>query len=185
VLLAASRLGMAVARPTFATVPAELDALLDEGEAAIARARALGDSHSEVPRIEAGLLANRIRGTLTAVQFGRRVDALLDEATTRDPHNPHAAVARGCRLVFAPRWLGGDPARAQALFAAAAAGLPHDERPLVFAAFAAYVLDDARAARAHLAAARARNPANAYAAEVLRRLEQGEADPFGRDVAAR
>lgn len=182
VLLASSRLGMEVGRPTFASMPPEVAASLALGEEAIAKARSLGDLHSEVARIGAGLLANRIDGALAAMRLGRRVDELVAEADAAGDGNPHVAVLRGCRLVFAPKWLGGDPSRALALFEAAAEAMPDDERPLVFAAFAAHLLGDGANAREHLQAAVARNPRNAYAREVLRRLEAGEDDPFGRDL---
>ena len=185
VLLASSRFGMAVARPTFPRPPQLVLDLLAEGEAAVARARELGDRDSDLPRIEAGLLGNRIDGALAAIRFGSKVDALIDEALRLDPGNAHAAVARGCRLVFAPKWLGGDPQRARELFLAAAEALPDDERPLVFAAFAAHVLGDASGAREALARAVARNPANEYAREVARRLAAGEAEPFERDLPPR
>lgn len=183
ILLASSRLGMAVGRPTFAARPPVVTESLDLGEAAIEKARALGDQDSEVPRIAAGLLANKIDGALAAIRYGSKVDALIEEAATRDDGNPHIAVARGCRLVFAPEWLGGDPPRARALFVKAAEALAHDERPLVFAAFAAYTCGDVTGAQQHLQAAVERNANNAYAREVLRRLQAGEDSPFGRDLA--
>lgn len=174
--------GMAVARPSFPKPPATLLAHLDAGERAIERARALGDQHSETARIEAGLKSNRIVGIASALRLGSEVDRLIGEAAERDQGNPHVAVARGCRLVFAPRFLGGDPQAALMLFEQAAEAMPDDERPLVFAAFAAHVVGDAGLARKHIHAAARRNPANRYAAEVSGRLERGEADPFGRDV---
>jgi hypothetical protein len=183
VLLESSRLGMAVGKPTFADTPEVVTANLDAGEAAIAKARAGGDRHSEVARIEAGLKANRMTGVMSAMRIGREVEKLVEEAATRGSGNPHVAVLRGCRLAFTPKWLGGDPTRALPLFERAADQLTHDERPLVFAAFTAHVLGNAEAALRHLRAAVARNPANAYAREVVRRLEAGEDRAFERDLA--
>lgn len=182
VLFAAARSGMAVGRPTFRERPPVVEAAIVAGQAAIVRARQLGDRHSELARVAAGLLAQKIDGALSAMRLGRQVEALLDEAEAFADGNPHVAVARGCRLLFSPKWLGGDPSQARARFVSAAAALPDDERPLVFAAFAAHLAGDAAGAQEHLRAATARNPNNAYAREVLRRLTAGEPDPFGRDL---
>lgn len=182
VLLASSSFGMAVAKPTFATIPDTVSRHLDAGERAVAQARLLGDTHSEVARIEAGLKANRMTGMVAAMRIGREVERLIEEAANRDSGNPHVAVMRGCRLLFTPKWLGGDPQRALPLFEAAASRLPHDERPLVFAAFAAHLLGDTPRALALLRDATRRTPANRYAREVLRRLEAGEDRVFERDV---
>ncbi len=174
--------GMAVARPAFAKPPTAMLQHLDAGEQAITRARALGDRHSETARIEAGLKSNRIVGVASALRLGGEIDRLIAEAAERDQGNPHVAVAQGCRLVFAPKFLGGDPRAALALFERAAEAMPDDERPMIFAAFAADILGDAALARRHLEAAAQRNPANRYAREVAARLARGEADAFGRDV---
>lgn len=183
VLLESSHLGMAVGKPTFATMPEVVTANLDAGEAAITKARAGGDNHSEVARIEAGLKANRMTGVMSAMRIGREVEKLVEEAAARGSGNPHVAVLRGCRLAFTPKWLGGDPARALPLFEQAAQRLAHDERPLVFAAFTAQLLGNGEVTLRHLRQAVARNPANAYAREVVRRLEAGEERPFERDLA--
>ncbi|MEZ5964104.1 MAG: tetratricopeptide repeat protein [Planctomycetota bacterium] len=182
VLLEAAPMGMAVGRPVFAKRPEIVDTLLADGLQAITEVRDLGRRHSEVGRIAAGLLANKIDGALAAMRYGRQVDAFLSEAEAFADGNPHIAVARGCRLLFAPRWLGGDPERALNLFESAAHALPEDERPLVFAAFAAHLQGDVARAQRSLRDAVACNPDNAYAREVLRRIQAGEADVFGRSL---
>lgn len=180
-LLEASHKGMAVGEPTFGDVPGAMAAHLEQAEAAALRAEQIGGEHSETQRIRAGVLSTRITGALSAMRLGRTIERLLARARELDGDNPHVAVAQGCKLVFAPGWLGGDPKAALSLFLAAAEGLPHDERPLVFAAFAANVCGDPRV-ESLLARAVERNPNNRYAAEVLRRVRAGERDAFARDV---
>jgi hypothetical protein len=93
-------------------------------------------------------------------------------------------VALGLRLLLAPRLLGHDPAAALTHFDRAAAGLPDDERPLLFAAMAEWLLRQRQRAIARLEQAVARNPDRVFARVVLARLRRDEPDPFGRDVAA-
>lgn len=84
----------------------------------------------------------------------------------------------GCRVLFAPPLLGHDARRGRDHLRAGAAGLPFDERPLIFAAWAYHLLDEPEEARRLLTEAIARTPANPFAPEALRRLEAGEEDPF-------
>lgn len=173
--------GMAVGRPTWTKLPETVQQDLDLGEAALQRARELGDATSESYRIEAALTTARMTGVATAVRLDARVRNALDTATRLDPHNPDAIVANACRRLFKPVWLGGDPAGAKADLLTVAA-VVDDERPLMFAAFAAWLLDERDEALALMRRCRERNPQNEYADAVVRRLEAGTDDPFGRDV---
>ncbi|MCA8943431.1 MAG: hypothetical protein KDB80_12785 [Planctomycetes bacterium] len=174
--------GMEVGRPTWSKLPEPVQQDLDLGEAALQRARELGDATSESYRIEAALTTARVTGVATAVRLDSRVRTALDTATRLDPHNPDAIVAAACRKLFKPAWLGGDPTEAKADLLAVANVVQDDERPLMFAAYAAWLLEQKDEALALMRRCHARNPANHYAEVVVRRLEAGEDDPFGRDV---
>jgi hypothetical protein len=182
VLQRAQRKGLRVGEPVWADLPEPVRADVAAGLAALRAARERGDEHSESFRIEAGLLAQQIQGLASALRLNAQVDAALRRALELDPANARAHVALACRSLFAPRLLGHDPRRALDHLAAAVHALQRDERPLVFAAFAHHLLGDAGATLACLEQALARNPDNAYAREVLRRLRAGEARAFERDL---
>ena len=155
------------------------------GVAAIARAVELGDATSEVHRIEAGLLSMQITGWASALRLNQRIDTALTRAAEIEPTNPRVQVALGCRKLFAPRLLGHDPEGAFDHFGPAAEALTVDERPLMFAAMAAWLTGDVDRATRLVERATARNPNNAYAAEVARRIAAGVSDPFADDVESK
>jgi hypothetical protein len=174
--------GMKVGSAVFETVPPEVAADIDEGLRSLDAARAGGDDGSEVHRIEAGLLCYRITGLGSALALDGRIAAAIERALALDPENPRVHVALGCRKLFAPPLLGQDLAKAREHLLWAADVLVDDERPLVFAAMAEWLASRPTECRELLARAIERNPRNAYAVEVARRIAAGEADPFGRDL---
>lgn len=182
-LLRSHRRGMVVGAPVHPVLPPDLVADLDAGLHAAAEARRRGDDSSELFRIEAGLMSQRITGLATALQWNGRIQAALRAAAERARDNPHVHVALGLHRLLAPKLLGHDPQRALAHFEFAAKALADDERPAVFAAMASHLLQQRMQAIEWMQQAVARNPANAFARVVLQRLRAGEADPFGRDVS--
>jgi tetratricopeptide (TPR) repeat protein len=176
--------GIVVGAPVFDEQPRELLADLDAGLAAASAARKNGDDSSELFRIEAGLLSQRIVDLGTALQWNGKVQEALQRANERQRDNPHLHVALGLRKLLAPRWLGHDPKQALEHFEFAAKALTDDERPAVFAAMATFLQKKRLQAIAWLEQAVARNPQNRFARVVLARLRAGEDDPFGRHVTA-
>jgi hypothetical protein len=176
------RKGMKVGSAVFDAVPPAIAADIDEGLRCLDAARRGGDDSSETWRIEAGLLCYRITGWAAALQLDGRIAAAIDRAVELDPMNPRMHVALGCRKLFAPPLLGQDLDKASEHLLWAANALPDDERPLVFAAMAAWLAGRITECRELLSRAADRNPRNVYAIEVARRLAAGEDDPFGRDV---
>lgn len=176
--------GMVVGAPVFANPPKELLADLDAGLAAARRARELGDATSDLFRIEAGLMSQRITGLASALQWNGRIQEALRLAGERGPDNPHLHVALGLRKLLAPKLLGHDAEAALEHFEFAAKALTDDERPAVFAAMASYLQKKRQQAIGWLERAVATNPQNRFARVVLRRLQAGEDDAFGRDITA-
>lgn len=176
--------GMVVGAPIFATLPKELLADLDAGLAAARRARELGDAAGDLFRIEAGLMSQRITGLASALQWNGRIQEALRLAGERGPDNPHLHVALGLRKLLAPKLLGHDAGAALEHFEFAAKALVDDERPAVFAAMASYLQQKRQQAIGWLERAVAINPQNRFARVVLRRLQAGEENAFGRDITA-
>lgn len=176
--------GLAVGAPVHAQLPKELLDDLEAGLAAAHRARELGDDSSDLFRIEAGLMGQRITGLASALQWNGRIQDALRLAGERQQDNPHLHVALGLRKLLAPKLLGHDPDQALEHFEFAARSLADDERPAVFAAMASYLQKKRQQAISWLEQAVARNPHNRFARVVLARLRAGEDDPFGRDVTA-
>lgn len=175
-----SHKGMSVSRPMYDEVPPAVRQDLDLGDAALAKARELGDATSESYRIEAALISGRITGLVTVMRLRSSITHAISTALELDPTNPRALVSAACQKLFNPFSSEVDQARAD--FLRAAKALPLDERPLVFASLAAFLSDDLEGAIEHCREAAERTPGSAYANEVLRRLEAGEDDPFGRDL---
>lgn len=174
--------GLAVGRPLHEEIAPETARDVEAGLEAIARAIDAGEDKSDSYRIRASLLCCRITGMASAIAVQGKATAALERALELDPANPYAQVVLGNRKLFAPPLLGHDAEGALVHLRAGAAGLPHDERPLITAALAAHVLGDADEARRLVKAAVERTPANPLAAAIAARLEAGEEDPFGRDV---
>lgn len=181
-LLHSHRRGLAVGTPTWSALPAAVAGDVDQGIAAVAQARALGDTSADLHRLEAALLGQRITGVAAALRWNRRIEQALAKAGELAPQDPRVQVALGLRKLLAPPLLGHDPVRALAHFTAAAEHLPQDERPAVFAAFACHLQDLRGQALQWLERAVQRNPRNCFAQVVLQRLRAGAAEPFGRDV---
>lgn len=175
--------GIAVGTPVFTELPAEVTRDLDDGLAAVARARALGDDGGDLYRIEASLMCQHITGIGAALQWNARVEAALAAAGERGRDDPRLHTMLGLRKLLAPRLLGHDPERALAHFEFAAGALADDERPAVFAAMASYLQKKRQQAVHWLEQAVARNPENAFARVVLQRVRRDEPEPFARDVS--
>lgn len=176
--------GLAVGAPVYPQLPKEVADDLEAGLVAARRARELGDDTSDLFRIEAGLMSQRITGLASALQWNGRIQDALRLAGERSRDNPHLHVALGLRKLLAPKLLGHDPKQALEHFAFAAKSLAEDERPAVFAAMASYLQQKRQQAIGWLEQAVGRNPQNRFARVVLKRLQAGEDDPFGRDVTA-
>lgn len=173
--------GIAVGEPVFDKLPAALEADLEAGMAAVARAREHGDDTGQLFRIEAGLMSQRITGWTSALQWNGKIGRALKEAGERDADDPKLHVALGLRKLLAPKLFGHDPEKALEYFEFAAAQ-DDDERPAVFAGMASYLQKKRQQAIGWLEQAVAKNPSNRFARVVLERLRRGEEDPFGRDV---
>ncbi len=184
VALGNQRRGMTVGEPMYAVVPAAVAADVEAALTLLQRARAAGDHSAENWRIEAALLGNRITGIGSALQWNGRIESALAEAAKVDADDPQLHVTLGLRKLLAPELFGHDPAAALKHFSYAAKALGADERPRVFAAMAAYLLQKRQQAIAWLEQAVAVNPNNVFARAVLVRVRRDEPDPFGRDVAA-
>ncbi|MBL9077020.1 MAG: hypothetical protein JNL08_05930 [Planctomycetes bacterium] len=176
--------GVAVGQPMFAELPAELARDLDDGLAAVARARALGDTSADLYRIEACLMSQHITGLATALRWNPRIEAALAKAAEQAADDPRLHTVLGLRKLLAPKLFGHDPERALEHFEFAARRLADDERPAVFAAMASYLQKKRQQAVAWLEQAVARNPNNVFARVVLRRVQRDEPEPFARDVTA-
>lgn len=174
--------GLTVGKPVFAEIPKAMAADLAEGLCAIERARTLAVEDAELLRIEAELLTAQITGIGSAILLDGRISELIRKAMVLDPGNPRLQVAMGCRKLFAPPFLGHDPAAAKSYLLAAAASLSIDERPLLLAAMACHLLDQDDRALELLASAAQRNPHNRFVAAVVKRMEAGEQEPFARDL---
>ncbi|MFT4840771.1 MAG: tetratricopeptide (TPR) repeat protein [Planctomycetota bacterium] len=173
--------GMAPGAPTFEELPTDFAGDLKAGLEAVAKARELGDETGELFRIEAGLMSQHITGWRSALAWNGKIAAALATAVKRVADDPQVHVALGLRKLFAPTWLGNDPAKAleHFEFADKADG---DERPAVFAAMASYLQKKRQQAITWLERAVAKNPDNKFARVVLGRLRRGEDNPFARNV---
>jgi len=176
--------GMAVGRPVHAELLPEAASDVDEGIAALARARQLGDDSADNYRIEAALLSQRLTGLGAVLQWNGRIEEALNQAGARSKDGPHLHVVLGLRHLLAPEMFGHDAEKALDHFEFAAKALADDERPAVFAAMASYLQKKRLAAIDWLDRAVKCNPNNVFARVVLARLRRGEDDPFGRDVTA-
>ncbi|GAB4147809.1 MAG: hypothetical protein Fur0037_16080 [Planctomycetota bacterium] len=176
--------GVEVGKPVFDELPPEVARDLEEGLSLIREAREAGDDSCDNYRIEAALLGNEITGLGSALALAGRIREALDAAAARDRNEPRLQMAMGLQKLFAPRFLGHDPRAALQHLEFAAASLPDDERPAIFAGMAAYLLRQREKAISWLERAIERNPANLFAKVVLDRLRRGEERPFERDVTA-
>lgn len=183
-LLRSHERGMVVGAPVFAQPPKELLDDLELGLGAAKKAHELGDATSDLFRIEAGLMSQRITGLASALQWNGKIQDALRRAGEIAQDNPHLHVALGLRRLLAPKLLGHDPAKALEHFEFAAKALADDERPAVFAAMASYLQQKRVQAIGWLEQAVAKNPQNRFARVVLARLRAGEEDAFGRDLTA-
>ena len=174
--------GVRVGEPIWSELPEELAQDLDDGLAAVEKARALGDDSAELHRIEAGLMSQHITGLTSALKWNGRITAALEAANERRPDDALLHTALGMRKLLAPRWLGHDPDKAIEHFSFAAKARPTDERPALFTAMAYQLQQKRMLAIEWLEKAIARNPNNRFARVVLKRLKRGEDEPFGRDV---
>ncbi len=172
------RVGAFVSEATFAASRADIE----EGLQLVRAARAAGDDSSESYRIEAGLLSSQLTGLGAVLANRSAIQEALDAALQRDPQNPRAHVALGCRKLLVPAWLGQDIDGALEHFEQAAGALVNDERPQVLAAFAHYLGGRLDRCRDWLRRAAARNPQNRFVQAVLVRLDRGDSEPFERDL---
>jgi tetratricopeptide (TPR) repeat protein len=181
VVLRNQQKGMRVGEPLRDRVPAATATDVDDALELLHAARRIAATAADW-RLEAALLGNRITGLASALQWNGRIEQALQQAARLDDRDPQLHVALGLRKLLAPRLLGHDPAAALAHFDYAARVLPDDERPRVFAAMAAWLLQKRQAAITWLEQAVAVNPNNVFAQAVLVRVRRDEPDPFGRDV---
>lgn len=165
--------------------PKDILSDIEEALGLVSKARELGDETSENWRIEASLLPYKIVSLPSAIMLARPITQALDKALELGKDNPHIHFALGCRKLLAPRYLGQDLEKAIEHLEFAAAGLPLDERPLIYAALATLLLGDRPRSTELLELAAKRTPANDFPAEVIQRLKAGENDPFARDVIPR
>jgi len=177
-----SHRGMVPGEAQYARVPRAIEDDVQEGLAALARARGLGVDLGDGYRVEAGLRTSRITGKLSAMGMKSKVTAAYNRSVELDTENPRLHVGLGCRKLFAPRFLGQDLDKAMEHFVYACFKLPQDERPRLFAAMTAYLTGDREGAEQWAEKAATLNPNNAFAQAVFRRLQNGESDPFGRDL---
>jgi tetratricopeptide (TPR) repeat protein len=175
-------MGMAPGKPTFSELPDDFANDLEAGLKAVKKAREHGDESGELYRIEASLMSQHIIGLGSALKWNGKISEALKTAGERQPNDPQLHVALGLRKLLAPTWLGNDPAKALEHFEFAV-GATRDERPAVFAAMASHLQKKREVAIKWLEQAMQRNPNNKYARVVLKRLRDGEDDPFGRDVS--
>jgi len=175
--------GVKVGRPTFDELPAELADDVDEGLAAVAKAKQCGDESGDVCRIEASLMSQRITGFTTALQWNGRIGRALELAAARAGDDPRLHTALGLQKLLSPPLFGQDVELALEHFEFAVKA-SDDERPAVFAGMASFLQKKRQQAISWLERAVERNPNNQFARVCLRRLRRGEEDPFGRDVTA-
>jgi tetratricopeptide (TPR) repeat protein len=173
--------GMAPGEPTFEELPADFANDLKSGLDAVAKARELGDETGELFRIEAGLMSQHITGWRSALAWNGKIGAALKTAVNRIADDPQLHVALGLRKLFAPAFLGNDPAKALEHFEFADK-TDGDERPALFAAMASYLQKKRQQAITWLERAVKKNPKNKFARVVLGRLRRGEDKPFARNV---
>lgn len=177
-----SHKGLRVGEPVLDALPPAMAAEIESGLNAVKRAQALHGEDADLLRIEAELLSAQITGFTSAIKVSGKISELTRKALILDRGHPRLQVTLGARKLFAPEFLGHDPRAARAHLLAAAAALKLDERPLLLAAMASYLLGEIHEAAALLERAAERNPANRFIAAVVRRLEAGEDDPFERDL---
>ena len=173
--------GMTPGKPTYSELPAPFAKDLSAGLAAVKQARELGDESGELYRVEAALMSQHITGLGAALKWNAKINEALKTAGELQAEDPNLHVALGLRKLLAPTWFGHDPQKALQHFEFACDSMD-DERPAIFAAMATYLQDKRDDAIGWLEQALQRNPRNKYAQAVLKRLQKGEEDPFGRDV---
>jgi hypothetical protein len=173
--------GMAPGKPTFEELPTDFANDLKLGLDAIAKARGLGDETGELYRIEAGLMCQHITGWRSALTWNSKIGAALKTATELIAEDSQLHMALGLRKLFAPAFLGNDPAKAMEHFEFANKD-DGDERPAVFAAMASHLQNKHQQGITWLELAVRKNPNNKFARVVLGRLRRGEDKPFARDV---
>lgn len=180
-LLPDLELGLAVGKPNRDELPPAVEADVEQGMLAIERAIELGDETAEAYRVLCALLSRQIVGFASLMRLNGRIDEAVERAIELDASNARVLVTLGCRKLFAPKMFGHDPEGSLPYLLSAADALEHDERPLLYAAFAYWLQGDGQAARAMLVRAIARTPANSWARVVMQRLDAGDEEPF-RDL---
>lgn len=183
IVLRNQRRGMRVGEPLDPEVPPAAARDIEDALDLLQRARALGTTVADDHRLEAALLGNRITGLGSALQWNGRIESALAAAAALDDRLPQLHVTLGLRRLLAPPLFGHDPADALQHFEYAATAMPDDERPRVFAAMAAFLLQRRQRAVEWLEQAVAVNPNNVFARAVLARVRRDEPDPFARDVS--
>ena len=175
--------GIRVGEPAFDELPPDFASDLREGLEAVEQARIRGDDSASLYCVEAMLLSRQITGLLSALRLTHAVSKALDSASQRDEAAADVQFALGIKKLLSPKLFGHDAQAALEHFQRAAKD-ERDDRSQMFAGMACHQLGQQQEAVAWLGRAVKTNPANLFAAAVLRRLRAGEADPFGRDLTA-
>ena len=176
--------GIQVGRPLYEQVPEPTERDITEGLDALDRAQELGFESSELHRIRSLLLSCRVVGLTSALRWKGQIGRELQRAFELDPNNPRAHVGQGATEILTPAFLGQDCTSALNRLIPAAEALPLDERPLVFAAMAAFLLGKRGQSLDLLDRATERRPSARFAAVVAERIRRGEKEPFAGDVPA-
>ena len=85
---------MEIGEPIRDAVSDQLLAHIEGGLAAVERARALGDEHADLYRIEASLIAMHIHDLVSALSVQAAAKAALDRAVEIDGNHPRVQMAR-------------------------------------------------------------------------------------------
>jgi len=155
---------------------------VEEALELVRAARTMGDETSENYRLESSLLPFKATNWGAALLLLRTMTNALKKAMELDPSNPKAQLVIGGRKLYSPSYLGQDLEKAIEHLEFAGKALPLDERPLIFASHAYYLLGRRDKAIELLEKAIARTPSNYYATTARERIRAGEDKPFERDM---
>lgn len=148
-----------------------LGALIDQAANAGLAAVEGAPESSESARLEADLLATRIRTKFQAKKFRKRMEASIDRARERDPDDPLPLISAAKPLIFAGERRGGDLDEAIRLLDRALELDPENDRAYTFKGIALLESGDLAAAREAWQQALQANPACHPASARLKQTE--------------